>query len=168
MDSKDYRKILQLNLENRVKVPVSGDVVKVSQVIKEKDKERTQIFEGLVISVKKSNSFECTFTVRKESNGVGVERIFPLYSPIIKKIEVVSKIHRKQSKLYYLRETKKRLRNIGKEKEEENDGYGVSETENDKSKEMSNLNKNKLDKGGVSKKKEQVKVLKKKKEVKKK
>ncbi len=80
----------------------AGDTVTVSVKIKEGEKERIQAFKGVVISKRKGLS-NATFTVRKVSYGVGVERIFPLHSPIIDKIEVVSRGRVRQSKIYYLR-----------------------------------------------------------------
>ena len=82
-----------------------GDTIKVHSKIIEGDKQRIQVFEGVVISRKGGGSRE-TFTVRKISYGVGVERIFPLHSPRIAKIEVVRKGLVRRAKLYYLRELK--------------------------------------------------------------
>ena len=87
----------------------TGDVIKVHQRIKEvsdsgKERERTQIFEGLVIARKHGVGANATFTVRKVTSGVGVERIFPLHSPVIEKIEVAKKQKVTQSKLYYVRD----------------------------------------------------------------
>ncbi|MBW2707692.1 MAG: 50S ribosomal protein L19 [Deltaproteobacteria bacterium] len=79
-----------------------GDTVKVHARIKEGEKERIQIFQGVVIRKRKGNS-GATFTVRKVSYGIGVERIFPLHSPNIDKIEVVSRGRVRRSRLYYLR-----------------------------------------------------------------
>jgi len=79
-----------------------GDTVTVNVKIKEGEKERIQAFKGVVISKRKGMA-NATFTVRKVSYGVGVERVFPLHSPIIDKIEVVSKGRVRQSKIYYLR-----------------------------------------------------------------
>ena len=79
-----------------------GDTVKVHVIIREGDKERVQIFKGDVI-VKRSSGPGATFTVRKISFGIGVERIFPLHSKMIKKIEVVRRGKVKRAKLYYLR-----------------------------------------------------------------
>jgi large subunit ribosomal protein L19 len=79
-----------------------GDTVKVSVKVIEGDKERIQQFEGVVISRRGSGTKE-TFIVRKISFGVGVERIFPLYSPIVESIEVVKKGSVRKAKLYYLR-----------------------------------------------------------------
>jgi large subunit ribosomal protein L19 len=79
-----------------------GDTVKVNFKIQEGDKERIQIFEGVVIRRRRGNT-RGTFTVRKISYGIGVERIFPLHSPYIDKIEVVSRGRVRRSRLYYLR-----------------------------------------------------------------
>ena len=79
-----------------------GDNVKVHVKIKEGEKERIQVFQGVVIS-KRKGSTNATFTVRKVSYGVGVERIFPLHSPAIDKIEVVTRGRVRRAKIYYLR-----------------------------------------------------------------
>lgn len=83
-----------------------GDTVKVHQKIKEGDKERIQIFEGVVIARKHGKGITSTITVRKVVEQVGVERIFPVHSPFISKIEVVKSGKVRRSKLYYLREAK--------------------------------------------------------------
>jgi large subunit ribosomal protein L19 len=80
----------------------TGDTVKVYVKIKEGEKERIQAFQGVVISKRKGRS-NATFTVRKVSYGIGVERIFPLHSPLIDKVEVVSKGRVRRAKIYYLR-----------------------------------------------------------------
>ncbi|ROR01619.1 50S ribosomal protein L19 [Desulfosoma caldarium] len=80
-----------------------GDTVKVHVKIREGDKERIQVFEGVVIRRHRGGLGE-TFTVRKVSYGIGVERIFPIHSPRIDKIEVVRKGRVRRSRLYYLRE----------------------------------------------------------------
>ena len=79
-----------------------GDTVKVSVKIKEGERERIQIFEGTVIARKNSGISE-TFTVRRISYGIGVERVFPIHSPIIAAVEVVRRGAVRRSKLYYLR-----------------------------------------------------------------
>lgn len=79
-----------------------GDTVKVGVKIKEGDKERIQAFEGVVIS-KKNGGIRETFTVRKISNGVGVERTFPVHSPLVASVEVVRKGMPRRAKLYYVR-----------------------------------------------------------------
>ncbi len=79
-----------------------GDTVSVYVKIKEGEKERIQVFQGVVIS-KRGGTTNATFTVRKVSYGIGVERIFPLHSPIIDKVEVVTKGRVRRAKIYYLR-----------------------------------------------------------------
>ena len=81
----------------------AGDTVRVHTKIKEGDKERIQIFEGTVIAIRKGGT-GTTFTVRKMSYGVGVERIFPLHSPRLDRIEVVGHGEVRRAKLFYLRE----------------------------------------------------------------
>jgi len=83
-----------------------GDTVKVHQKIKEGDKERIQIFEGLVIARKHGKGISSTITVRKVVESIGVERIFPIHSPSVAKIEVVKSGKVRRSKLYYLRTAK--------------------------------------------------------------
>ena len=89
----------------------SGDTVAVHYNIKEGDRRRNQIFEGVVIA-KKGGSFKETFTVRKVSFGIGVERIFPVHSPLINKIEVKRKGKVRRAKLYYLRGLSKKASRI--------------------------------------------------------
>lgn len=93
-----------VNIEERKKLDFgSGDTVRVLVKIEEKGKIRTQAFEGLVLSRKHGTEIGATFTVRKVANGIGIERIFPLFSPSIEKIEVVKKSRARRSKLYYIR-----------------------------------------------------------------
>ncbi len=80
-----------------------GDTVRVSVRIKEGERERIQVFEGTVIA-KKHGGISETFTVRRFSYGVGVERVFPIHSPFVEKVEVVRKGKVRRAKLYYLRE----------------------------------------------------------------
>lgn len=79
-----------------------GDTVKVHVKIKEGEKERIQVFQGVVISKRKGTT-NATFTVRKVSYGVGVERIFPMHSPIIDKVERITRGRVRRAKIYYLR-----------------------------------------------------------------
>ena len=81
----------------------TGDTVRVHALIKEGNRERVQIFEGTVLK-KQGGSNRATFTVRKNSNGVGVEKTWPLHSPIVTKIQVVRKGKVRRAKLYYLRD----------------------------------------------------------------
>lgn len=82
----------------------TGDTVKVYQKIKEGEKERIQVFEGLVIARKHGDGISATFTVRKVVSGIGVERVFPLHSPLIDKIEILRRAKTRRAKLYYIRE----------------------------------------------------------------
>lgn len=79
-----------------------GDTVKVAVKVKEGDKERIQIFQGVVVGLKGGGARQ-TFTVRKVSDGIGVERIFPLHSPTLGRIEVVQRGRTRRAKLYYLK-----------------------------------------------------------------
>ncbi len=81
-----------------------GDTVKVHYLIREGQKERIQVFQGVVIARSGGHGAKATFTVRKVSFGVGVERIFPIHSPRIERLEVVTRGHVRRSKLYFLRE----------------------------------------------------------------
>jgi large subunit ribosomal protein L19 len=81
-----------------------GDRVKVHVRVVEGDKSRIQVFEGDVVGRRNGTGLRATFTVRKTSGGVGVERIFPLHSPIVEKIDVVRMGRVRQAKLYYLRD----------------------------------------------------------------
>jgi large subunit ribosomal protein L19 len=83
----------------------SGDTVKVHAKIKEGDKERIQVFQGVVIR-KRKGKMGATFTVRKVSYGIGVERIFPLHSPNIDKVEIISRGKVRRGRLYYMRKLK--------------------------------------------------------------
>ena len=80
-----------------------GDTVRVHAKVKEGNRERIQVFEGTVLK-KQGGSNRATFTVRKNSNGIGVEKTWPLHSPIVEKVEVVRKGKVRRAKLYYLRD----------------------------------------------------------------
>jgi large subunit ribosomal protein L19 len=99
----EIREIEKEYMKKRVRHFHVGDTVKVHVRVKEGEKERVQIFEGTVIAMK-GGSINESFTVRKISYGVGVERVFPLHSPLIKKIEIKKKGDVRRAKLYYLRE----------------------------------------------------------------
>src|SRR3989344_1070378 len=116
-------KISGVNIEERNLDIRSGDTVKVTQKISEKDKKtgklktRSQIFEGLCLAVKHGKEAGGTITLRKVASGVGVERIFPIYSPMIEKIEVTKRSKVRQAKLYHIREKaakeiRRQMRNI--------------------------------------------------------
>ena len=97
-----------INLKTDLPDVKPGDMVKVHQKIKEKNKERIQIFEGQVLSRKHGKGISATITVRKVVDGIGVEKIFPIHSPSIDKIEVERTFKTRRSKLYYLRTAKGR------------------------------------------------------------
>lgn len=104
----------------------SGDTVRVWQKIKEGDKSRLQAFDGLILSRKHGDEPGATFTVRKVIDGVGVERIFPLYSPVIDEIEIVRRSKVRRSKLYFIREKatkeiRRQMRNLRTDKSEKTD-----------------------------------------------
>jgi len=93
-----------------------GDTVRVHVKVKEGDKERIQAFEGVVIR-KRGSGTDATFTVRKVSYGVGIERTFPLYAPVVEKIEVLKRGIVRRARLYYLRERRGKAARIKEKKE---------------------------------------------------
>jgi large subunit ribosomal protein L19 len=98
--------ISPVNMEDRVTLGIkAGDTVRVHQKIKDdKGKTRLQVFEGLVLARKHGDEPGATFTVRKMVDGIGVEKIFPLFTPMIDKIEIVKRSKVRRAKLYYIRE----------------------------------------------------------------
>lgn len=97
--------ISPVNMEDRKSIGIrAGDTVKVHQRIQDKGKTRIQIFEGVVLARKHGNEPGATFTVRKMASGVGVEKIYPLYSPNIDKIEIVKRSKVRRAKLYFIRD----------------------------------------------------------------
>jgi large subunit ribosomal protein L19 len=97
--------ISPVNMEERSSLGLrAGDTVRVHQKIQDKGKTRIQIFEGLVLARKHGSEPGATFTVRKVASGVGVEKVYPLYSPLIDKLEIVKRAKVRRSKLYYIRE----------------------------------------------------------------
>ena len=103
MDLSLVDKITKNQLRNDIPEFKSGDTVKVHVRIKEGNKTRIQIFEGVVVD-RSNGGIGATFTVRKISSGVGVQRTFPVHSPILEKIEVVRYGKVRRAKLYYLRD----------------------------------------------------------------
>lgn len=105
-------KLSPVDIESRKNLDVkAGDTIRVYSKIQEKGKTRLQAFEGLVLARKHGSEAGATITVRKISEGVGVERIFPLYSPNVDRFEVIKRAKVKRSKLYFLREkTAKEIR----------------------------------------------------------
>ena len=116
-------KFSPVNIEDRQNMDFrAGDTIRVWQRVKEGDKSRLQAFEGLVIARKHGKESGATFTVRKVAAGVGVERVFPLYSPTIEKIEVVSRSKARRAKLYYIRdkaarEIRKKMKQLSRTEE---------------------------------------------------
>ncbi|MDY0300810.1 MAG: 50S ribosomal protein L19 [Trichlorobacter sp.] len=100
MNAIDFIELEQM--KKNIPVFNVGDTVKVHVKIIEGDKQRIQVFQGVVIA-RKNGGLNETFTVRKISNGIGVERVFPVHSPVIEKLEVVVRGHVRRAKLYYLR-----------------------------------------------------------------
>ncbi len=97
--------ISSVNMEDRKNLGIkAGDTIRVHQKIEDKGKTRIQIFEGLVLARKHGAEAGATFTVRKVVDGIGVEKIFPLYSPRIDKIEIMRRSTVRRAKLYYIRE----------------------------------------------------------------
>ncbi len=97
--------ISPVRMEDRQQLGIrAGDTVSVHQKIQDKGKTRLQVFEGVVLSRKHGIEPGATFTVRKVSDGIGVEKIFPLYSPMIDKIEITRRSKMRRAKLYYIRE----------------------------------------------------------------
>lgn len=101
----DKTKLSPVDIEARKNLNFhAGDTVRVSsKILDEKGKFRLQAFEGMVLARKHGTEIGATFTVRKVASGVGVERIFPLYSPMVDKIEITKKARARRSKLYYVR-----------------------------------------------------------------
>ena len=128
MQKFENAQIERLVSKKRIPAFRPGDTIKVTLKIIEGERSRLQIFEGICIA-KKNNSVNSKFTVRKISHGEGVEKVFPLFSPNIDKIEVVRKGDVNRAKLYYLRDrTGKRARIADSSRRDEVDQYALSET----------------------------------------
>jgi len=122
----DKTKLTSVNVEERNKLDFNaGDTIRVwSKVLDEKGKIRLQAFEGIVLARKHGMEIGATFTVRRIASGVGVERIFPLYSPNVDKIEITKKSRARKSKLYYIRvkavkDVRRKLRSVTSEVDDE-------------------------------------------------
>jgi len=123
----EKQQIEKLTLKKRIPAFRPGDTLKVTLKIVEGEKSRLQVYEGVCIA-RKNNSVNSKFTVRKMSHGEGVERVFPLFSPNIDKIEVVRKGNVKRAKLYYLRDrTGKSARIADRDRGDEADQYELIE-----------------------------------------
>jgi large subunit ribosomal protein L19 len=133
MTAIDKKKLSPVDVEARAKIDFhAGDTLRVwSKITDEKGKQRLQAFEGLVLARKHGTEIGATFTVRRVASGVGVERIFPLFSPSIDKIEVVKKSRARRAKLYYVRtkavkDVRRKLRSVANSVPEEEE---IPETE---------------------------------------
>ena len=123
----EKKQIEKLTEKKRIPTFRTGDTLKVTIRITEGDKSRLQAFEGMCIA-RKNNSVNSNFTVRKLSHGEGVERVFPLFGPMIEKIEVVRKGDVRRAKLYYLRDrTGKKARIADRDRGDEADQYAMIE-----------------------------------------
>ncbi|MBP7006782.1 MAG: 50S ribosomal protein L19 [Candidatus Pacebacteria bacterium] len=112
-------KLTPVDVDSRKKLDFNaGDTIRVwSKIPEEKGKFRLQAFEGIVLARKHGKEIGGTFTVRRIASGVGVERIFPLYSPLIDKIEITKRARARRSKLYYIRtkavkDVRKKMRSV--------------------------------------------------------
>lgn len=118
MTTKTTIKISPVDMEKRKKLDLRpGNTVKVWQKIQEKGKTRLQAYEGLIIAHKHGTEAGATFTVRKVASGVGMEKVFPVFSPNIDKVEVLRRAKVSKAKLYYIRdkaakEIRRRMRKI--------------------------------------------------------
>ena len=127
LETFEKKQIERLTGKKRIPTFRPGDTLKITIRITEGDKSRLQAFEGMCIA-RKNNSVNSNFTVRKLSHGEGVERVFPLFSPIIEKIEVIRKGDVRRAKLYYLRDrTGKSARIADHDRGDEVDQYSIIE-----------------------------------------
>ena len=123
METFEKEQIEKLTSKKRIPAFRAGDTIKVSLKIVEGERSRLQIFEGVCIA-RKNNGLNSNFTVRKISHGEGVEKVFPLFSPLISKFEIVRKGDVRRAKLYYLRDRKgKSARIVDSNRGEEADQY---------------------------------------------
>ena len=151
----EKKQIEKLTAKKRVPAFRPGDTLKVTVKIIEGEKSRSQAFEGMCIA-RKNNSINSNFTVRKISHGEGVEKVFPLFSPMIEKIEVVRKGDVRRAKLYYLRDrTGKRARIADRDRGDEIDQFEFIEENQSPEKntdvEVSNPEKKEEEKQGEEK-----------------
>ena len=127
MQKFETKQIEKLAQKKRIPAFRPGDTLKVTIKITEGEKSRLQAFEGVCIA-RKNNSVNSNFTVRKISHGEGVERVFPLFNPLVEKIEVIRKGDVKRAKLYYLRDrTGKNARIADRDRGDEADQYDLVE-----------------------------------------
>ena len=130
LEKFEKKQIEKLTSKKSIPTFRPGDTLRVTIKISEGERSRLQVYEGVCIA-RKNNSINSKFTVRKVSHGEGVERVFPLFSPIIDKIEVIKKGHVKRAKLYYLRKrTGKSSRIADRDRGEEADQYVMTGSQN--------------------------------------
>lgn len=128
METYEKEQIQKLTSKKRIPAFRSGDTMKVTLKIVEGERSRLQTFEGICIA-RKNNGLNSNFTIRKISHGEGAEKVFPLFSPLIDKIEIVRKGDVRRAKLYYLRDRKgKSARIVDSNRGEEADQYELVET----------------------------------------
>ena len=145
MEKFETKQIEKLAQKKRIPAFRPGDTLKVTIKITEGEKSRLQAFEGVCVA-RKNNSVNSNFTVRKISHGEGVERVFPLFNPLVEKIEVIRKGDVKRAKLYYLRDrTGKNARIADRDRGEEADQYDLAEEIQPQEKEKNNEEKNDLE-----------------------
>ena len=129
LETYEKEQIEKLTSKKRVPAFRSGYTIRVTLKIIEGERSRLQAFEGVCIA-RKNNGLNSNFTVRKISHGEGVERVFPLFSPLIDKIEIIRKGDVRRAKIYYLRERKgKRARIVDSNRGEEVDQYSMTENQ---------------------------------------
>jgi len=140
LETFEKQQIEKLTSKKRIPAFRAGDTLKVTVRITEGSKSRLQAFEGVCIA-RKNNSVNSNFTVRKISHGEGVERVFPLFSPILEKIDVVRKGDVRRAKLYYLRELSgKKARIADRDRGNEADQYEfLEETPKEETKPVENV-----------------------------
>ena len=145
MEKFETKQIEKLAQTKRIPAFRPGDTLKVTIKITEGEKSRLQAFEGVCVA-RKNNSVNSNFTVRKISHGEGVERVFPLFNPLVEKIEVIRKGDVKRAKLYYLRDrTGKNARIADRDRGEEADQYDLVEEIQPQEKEKNIEEKNDLE-----------------------
>ena len=145
MEKFETKQIEKLAQKKRIPAFRPGDTLKVTIKITEGEKSRLQAFEGVCVA-RKNNSVNSNFTVRKISHGEGVERVFPLFNPLVEKIEVIRKGDVKRAKLYYLRDrTGKNARIADRDRGEEADQYDLAEEIQPQEKEKNIEEKNDLE-----------------------
>jgi len=109
-DLPDLRSGMTVRVHQKIKEIVLTE--KLKGKVEAKEKERVQVFEGIILAIKHGRGLNSTMTVRKISDGIGVERIFPLHLPSIQKIEIVKRAKVRRAKLYYLRNYQKKLKEV--------------------------------------------------------